>query len=111
LDDVFREALKAFATLGYDGVSMRNLNRDSGGSHNLLSGRFGSKKTLWYATVDWAFGPLVHRLATAFDPTLTDPLVQLRITIPAFLLCARSSLFCARISLLACSASCARCSS
>jgi hypothetical protein len=51
LDDVFREALKAFATLGYDGVSMRNLNRDSGGSHNLLSGRFGSKKTLWYATV------------------------------------------------------------
>jgi TetR/AcrR family transcriptional regulator len=86
LDDIFRGALKAFATLGYDGVSMRNLNRDLGGSHNLLNGRFGSKEALWYATVDWAFQPLVHRLATAFDPTLTDPLDQLRITVRAFLL-------------------------
>ncbi|MDT5011974.1 MAG: TetR/AcrR family transcriptional regulator [Mycobacterium sp.] len=79
-------ALRAFATLGYDGVVLRTLNRDLGGSHNLLNGRFGSKEALWYATVDWAFQPLVMRLATAFDPTLSDPLDQLRITIRAFLL-------------------------
>jgi AcrR family transcriptional regulator len=77
-------ALRAFATVGYDGVVLRTLKL--GGSHNLLNGRFGSKEALWYATVDWAFQPLVTRLATAFEPTLTDPLDQLRITIRTFLL-------------------------
>jgi AcrR family transcriptional regulator len=79
-------ALSAFATRGYDGVVLRTLNRELGGSHNLLNGRFGSKEALWYATVDWAFQPLVMRLATAFDPTLTDPLEQLRITMRTFLI-------------------------
>ena len=86
LDDILGAALKAFATHGYEGVSLRMLNRELGVSHNLLNGRFGSKEGLWYATVDWAFQPMVHRLATAFDPTLTDPLEQLRITIRTFLL-------------------------
>jgi TetR/AcrR family transcriptional regulator len=86
LDEIFEVALRAFATRGYDGVVLRTLNRDLGGSHNLLNGRFGSKEALWYATVDWAFQPLVMRLATAFDPTLTDPLDQLRITMRTFLL-------------------------
>jgi AcrR family transcriptional regulator len=39
-------ALRAFATLGYDGVVLRTLNRELGGSHNLLNGRFGSKEAL-----------------------------------------------------------------
>jgi TetR/AcrR family transcriptional regulator len=86
LDDILGAALKAFATHGYDGVSMRTLNRELGGSHNLLNGRFGSKEALWYATVDWAFQPLVGRLQAAFDPTVTDPLQQLRNTILAFML-------------------------
>src|SRR5258707_155231 len=86
LDEIFEVALRAFATQGYDGVVMRTLNRELGGSHNLLNGRFGSKEALWYATVDWAFQPLVMRLATAFDPTLTDPLEQLRITMRTFLI-------------------------
>jgi len=86
LDEILEAALRAFATLGYDGVVLRTLNRELGGSHNLLNGRFGSKEALWYATVDWAFRPLVMRLATAFDPTLTDPLDQLRITMRTFLL-------------------------
>ena len=86
LDDILGTALRAFATHGYDGVALRTLNRELGVSHNLLNARFGSKEALWYATVDWAFGPLEHRLATAFDPTLTDPLEQLRLTMRAFLL-------------------------
>jgi AcrR family transcriptional regulator len=86
LDEIFEVALQAFATQGYDGVVLRTLNRELGGSHNLLNGRFGSKEALWYATVDWAFQPLVMRLATAFDPTLTDPLEQLRITMRTFLI-------------------------
>src|SRR6201997_1462945 len=86
LDEIFSAARGGFATHGYDGVSLRTLNRELGASHNLLHGRFGSKEALWYATVDWAFQPLVTRLATAFDPTLTDPLEQLRITMRTFLL-------------------------
>jgi AcrR family transcriptional regulator len=85
LDDILGAALKAFATQGYDGVALRTLNRELGVSHNALNGRFGSKEALWYATVDWAFQPLVLRLATAFDPTVTDPLDQLRITMRTFL--------------------------
>jgi AcrR family transcriptional regulator len=86
LDTILAAALRAFATHGYDGVSLRTLNRELGASHNLLHGRFGSKEALWYAAVDWAFQPLALRLATAFDPTLTDPLEQLRITMRTFLL-------------------------
>jgi AcrR family transcriptional regulator len=85
LEDILSAALKAFATHGYDGVALRTLNRELGVSHNALNGRFGSKEALWYATVDWAFQPLVLRLATAFDPTVTDPLDQLRITMRTFL--------------------------
>jgi AcrR family transcriptional regulator len=73
LDDILGAALRAFATHGYDGVSLRTLNRELGVSHSLLNARFGSKEAPWYAIVDWAFEPLEHRLATAFDPTLTDP--------------------------------------
>jgi AcrR family transcriptional regulator len=86
LDDIFAAALTAFATHSYDRVSLRTLNRELGGSHNMLNGRFGSKEALWYATVDWAFAPMARRLATAFDPTVSDPLEQLRITIRTFLL-------------------------
>lgn len=84
-DEVFRLSLRAFATLGFDGVSLRLLNRELGGSHNLLNGRFGSKESLWYATVDWAFTPLSQRMASAFDPTLTDPLEQVRTFVRVFL--------------------------
>src|SRR3978361_381035 len=71
LDDILGAALKAFTTQGYDGVALRTLNRELGVSHNALNGRFGSKEALWYATVDWAFQPLVLRVAAAFDPTRT----------------------------------------
>jgi hypothetical protein len=57
LEDILALALRAFATYGYDGVSLRTLNRELGASHNLLNGRFGSKEGLWYATIDWASSP------------------------------------------------------
>lgn len=84
-EDILRAALQAFATHGYDGVSVRTLNRQLGVSHSLISARFGSKEDLWYATVDWAYGPMAARVAGAFDPTLTDPLDQLRLAIRTFL--------------------------
>ena len=84
LDEILAVALSAFATHGYDGVSVRTLNRELGVSHNLIHQRFGSKQGLWYAAVDRAFSQQITELATAFDPTLDDPLDQLNHAIRRF---------------------------
>lgn len=54
-DNLLPLALEAFADLGYEGASMRDLCRRLGVSHNLLHQRFGSKDGLWYAAVDHGF--------------------------------------------------------
>jgi AcrR family transcriptional regulator len=84
LEQILDAAFRAFATYGYDGVAVRTLNRELGVSHNLIHQRFGSKRGLWYAAVDRAFGQQVTALATAFDPTLADPLDQLNHAIRRF---------------------------
>jgi AcrR family transcriptional regulator len=84
LEQILDAAFRAFATYGYDGVAVRTLNRELGVSHNLIHQRFGSKLGLWYAAVDRAFGQQVTELATAFDPTLADPLDQLNHAIRRF---------------------------
>jgi len=75
----------AFATYGYDGVSLRTLNRDLGVSHNLIYQRFGGKDDLWRASVDFGFGPLLRIMQGIFDPTLTEPLEQLRLAIRRYI--------------------------
>jgi AcrR family transcriptional regulator len=84
LEQILDAAFRAFATYGYDGVAVRTLNRELGVSHNLIHQRFGSKQDLWYAAVDRAFSQQVTQLATAFDPTLNDPLDQLNHAIRRF---------------------------
>ncbi|MDX6639255.1 MAG: TetR/AcrR family transcriptional regulator [Solirubrobacteraceae bacterium] len=84
VEQILDAAFRAFATYGYDGVTVRTLNRELGVSHNLIHQRFGSKQGLWYAAVDRAFGQQVTELATAFDPTLADPLDQLNHAIRRF---------------------------
>ena len=79
-------ALKAFATHGYEGVSVRTLNRDLGVSNSLLSQRFGSKDDLWHAAIDHGFGTISRHMSDVFDPTITDPLEQLALWIRRFLL-------------------------
>jgi AcrR family transcriptional regulator len=75
-DDVLAAALRAFATHGYGGVSVRTLSRELGVSHNLLHQRFGSKWAIWRAAVDWGFGGLVRELE-ATDREHVDPLQRL----------------------------------
>jgi AcrR family transcriptional regulator len=83
-EEILDAAFRAFATHGYEGVSVRTLNRELGVSHNLIHQRFGSKRDLWRVAVDRAFGSQVSELATTFDPTLTDPLDQLNHSIRRF---------------------------
>jgi AcrR family transcriptional regulator len=84
VEQILDAAFRAFATYGYDGVAVRTLNRELGVSHNLIHQRFGSKLGLWYAAVDRAFSQQITQLATAFDPTLADPLDQLNHAIRSF---------------------------
>ena len=84
IEQILDAAFRAFATYGYDGVAVRTLNRELGVSHNLIHQRFGSKLGLWYAAVDRAFSQQITQLATAFDPTLADPLDQLNHAIRSF---------------------------
>lgn len=73
--DLLPLALDAFADLGFEGASMRDLCRRLGVSHNLLHQRFGSKEGLWYAAVDHGFlglasGLVVESEADRFDDDL-----------------------------------------
>src|ERR1700682_3838287 len=69
LQEILEAALVAFATYGYDGVSLRTLNRDLGVSHNLIYQRFGSKDDLWRGRGDFAVGPLLRSAEGAVYPT------------------------------------------
>src|SRR5260370_13298745 len=84
VEQILDAAFRAFATYGYDGVAVRTLNRELGVSHNLIHQRFGSKQGLWYAAVDRAFSQQITQLATAFDPTLDDPLHTPNHPLPPF---------------------------
>ncbi|WP_082964383.1 TetR/AcrR family transcriptional regulator [Mycobacterium sp. E796] len=84
IEEILDKALAMFSTVGYDGMSLRTLNRELGVSHNLIYQRFGSKDELWRAAVDFGFGRLMRHLQGLFDPTVSDPLEQLRLVVHRF---------------------------
>jgi AcrR family transcriptional regulator len=77
-------ALAAFADLGYEGASVRDLCRRLGVSHNLIHQRFGSKERLWYAAVDHGFGLLTVALAEAAQDAPDADLARLRAVLVRF---------------------------
>jgi len=78
-DDMLPLALEAFADLGFEGASMRDLCRRLGVSHNLLHQRFGSKDRLWYAAVDHGFQALASDLVVSSEADeYEDDLERLR---------------------------------
>ncbi|MET7991755.1 TetR/AcrR family transcriptional regulator [Amycolatopsis sp. NPDC005232] len=82
-DRILAAALHAFAVQGFHGVSIRDLNRELGVSHNVLHQRFGSKEAVWYAAVDWGFGNAVAQVAAADVPG-AEPRERLRTMIRTF---------------------------
>ncbi|WP_327318851.1 TetR/AcrR family transcriptional regulator [Streptomyces sp. NBC_01235] len=79
---ILLRGLEAFAELGYDHASARELARRLGVSHNFINDRYGSKAAFWRAVVDHALGAELARLPQA-DPSLDDA-EQLRRIITAF---------------------------
>lgn len=53
---ILLRGLEAFAELGYDRASARELARRLGVSHNFINDRYGSKAAFWRAVVDSAMG-------------------------------------------------------
>lgn len=59
---ILQRGLEAFAELGYDRASARELARRLGVSHNFINDRYGSKAAFWRAVMDHALGPQLARL-------------------------------------------------
>src|ERR1700758_5678879 len=74
IEEILQKALTMFATVGYDGMSLRTLNRQLGVSHNLIYQRFGTKEELWRAAGDYGFGRLLRHTPGPFHPAPPDPL-------------------------------------
>lgn len=89
-DRVLAMALAAFARDGYEGVSLRALNRELGMSPAMIAKRFGTKAQLWEAAVGAAIE--LHRAAITSDLAAratgapsADPLEPLRWLVVAFI--------------------------
>ena len=65
-------ALRAFAEKGYEAVSIRQLTRELGVSHNLIHHYFASKQKLWDAAVMFAADRLPTHLIESFDINSND---------------------------------------
>ncbi|MDD9376897.1 TetR/AcrR family transcriptional regulator [Streptomyces sp. ZAF1911] len=61
-DSILLRGLEAFAELGYDRASARELARRLGVSHNFINDRYGSKAAFWCAVMDSALGPQLASL-------------------------------------------------
>jgi TetR/AcrR family transcriptional regulator len=71
-------ALDAFADGGYEGMSVREVCRRLGVSHNLVHERYGSKEQLWYAAIEHGFRRLAGELGAAAQASEGDELDRLR---------------------------------
>jgi TetR/AcrR family transcriptional regulator len=83
-DEILLAALRAFATRGYDGTPVRELNQQLGVSHNLLNRRFGSKEQLWRQPSTAGSGRS-RRAGHSDLRGWTDPLENLRRLIVRFI--------------------------
>ncbi|GGN07971.1 TetR/AcrR family transcriptional regulator [Streptomyces fuscichromogenes] len=81
-ESILRRGLEAFAELGYDRASARELARRLGVSHNFINDRYGSKAAFWHAVVDHALGAQLALLSEA-DPA-ADGAERLRRVIADF---------------------------
>jgi len=69
---IMESALEAFAEHGYDAMSVRELTRQLGVSHNLVHHYFGSKSELWYAAVEHSLGQSTTEILTRLEGAIGD---------------------------------------
>jgi TetR/AcrR family transcriptional regulator len=82
--DILARGLTAFAELGYEGASVRELARRLGVSHNFINDRYGSKGQFWRAVIDQSLTAQVARLEAVLNVSGEDELARLRNLVRAF---------------------------
>lgn len=86
-DLLLDRALEMFAERGFEAMSVRELARELGVSHNLIPQRIGSKERLWFQAVDRGFGALAIALAQVIQSMEeeADDVVRLRALVVGFI--------------------------
>ena len=92
-EEILEKAIGAFARDGFDAMSMRELNRTLGVSHNWLHHHFETKQKLWEESIDYAFGTLQKKLTKVIKtmPNPKSPLERLKNIIVTFVTVASRS--------------------
>jgi AcrR family transcriptional regulator len=86
--EILDAALAMFATHGYDGASLRSLNRELGLSHSAIHQRFGTKEDLYKAVIDYEFTAMFGDIRDYLRsrPRPSDQLAELQSQFMAFLI-------------------------
>lgn len=71
--EILDAALKAFAEAGFSAMSVRELTRRLGVSHNLVHHHFGSKLDLWRAALDHGVGSTASELTRLLIESMGSP--------------------------------------
>jgi TetR/AcrR family transcriptional regulator len=82
--EILARGLAAFAELGYDDASVRELARRLGVSHNFINDRYGSKAQFWRAVIDRSLTAQADRLGAVLTFSGEDDLTRLRNLLHAF---------------------------
>ncbi len=86
--EILDAALAMFATHGYDGTSLRSLNRELGLSHSAIHQRFGTKEDLYKAVIDHEFTAMFGEIRNYLrsQPRPADQVAELQSQFRAFLI-------------------------
>ncbi|HEY6684052.1 MAG TPA: TetR/AcrR family transcriptional regulator [Propionibacteriaceae bacterium] len=85
LEEILQRGLEAFAEVGYEAVSVRQLNERLGMGHTFIYDRYGSKEAFWRAVMESAIGHVTDEVMAAFDREQpTDDLARLIASVRAF---------------------------
>ena len=85
LEEILQRGLEAFAEVGYEAVSVRQLNERLGMGHTFIYDRYGSKEAFWRAVMESAVGLVTDEVMAAFDrEQSTDDLARLTASVRAF---------------------------
>jgi TetR/AcrR family transcriptional regulator len=85
LEEILQRGLEAFAEVGYEAVSVRQLNERLGMGHTFIHDRYRSKEAFWRAVMESAVGHLTDEVMAAFDrEQSTDDLARLTASVRAF---------------------------
>jgi TetR/AcrR family transcriptional regulator len=71
-EQVLERGLEAFAELGYEAASVRQLNERLGMGHTFIHDRFGSKMAFWTAVVDHAVDQVAQEVWQALGADAND---------------------------------------